>query len=544
LGSDLLSKGLAVAVIVLFLGVNVITDVIGDRPTFVNIIYVDDDNTEGPWDGTQEHPYQHVKEGIYNASNGDTIFVYNGIYYENIIIDKIINLVGENWHNTIIDANGSGNIVEISVDMVNISGFNFQNSGSNKDDNTIEIHSNYNRIFLNYIESHQNCGIFLTSSSHNNVIEGNIIDSSDYSGIYLCNSNNNIILGNNISNNTRGINLLNSRNNSIYNNSVYFNNVYGICFWSFSCQNTLLGNTVISNNNKGIYFSYSCDNILYHNNFINGTINTLGECHNIWNDDYPSGGNFWSGYKGVDKYSGYNQDMLGSDGIGDTSHIISGGKDNYPLMLPFGENMPIANFTYFVDDLTVSFDASSSFDRDGSIILYEWNLDDNTTGTGMIYNHVYVEYGIYNVKLTVIDNNRFYNNVSKIIVIFEDVPPNRPDKPSGNTSGKAGEEYIYSTSTTDPDGDQIWYKWDWGDEISGWIGPYDSGKICGASHTWDEKGSYEIKVKAKDVHDEESPWSNPLPIKMLKNKAINTSFLRFLENHPNMFPLLRQILRL
>ena len=216
----MLSKGLAVAVIVLFLGVNVISDVIGDNPTFVNIIYVDDDNTEGPWDGTQEHPYQHVQEGIDNASNGDTIFVYNGIYYENIIINKTINLIGENWHNTIIDANVSGNIVEISVDMVNISGFYFQNSGSNKDDNAIEIHSNYNRIFWNYIKSHQNCGISLMSSSGHNVIEGNIIDSSDYSGIYLCNSNSNIILGNNISNNTRGINLLNSRNNSIYNNSV------------------------------------------------------------------------------------------------------------------------------------------------------------------------------------------------------------------------------------------------------------------------------------------------------------------------------------
>jgi len=542
----LLSKGLAVAVIVLFLGVNVISDVIGDNPTFVNIIYVDDDNTEGPWDGTQEHPYQHVQEGIDNASNGDTIFVYNGIYYENIIINKTINLIGENWHNTIIDANGSGNIVEISVDMVNISGFNFQNSGSNKDDNTIEIHSNYNRIFLNYIESHQNCGIFLTSSSHHNVIEGNIIDSSDYSGIYLCNSNSNIILGNNISNNTRGINLLNSRNNSIYNNNVYFNNVYGVCFWSSSCQNTLLGNTISSNNNKGIYFSYSSDNLLYHNNFINSTINTLGECHNTWDSSYPSGGNFWSGYTGVDKYSGYNQDILGSDGIGDTSHILSEGKDNYPLMLPFGENMPIANFTYFVDELTVSFDASSSFDRDGSIISYEWNLDDNTTGTGMIYNHVYAEYGIYNVKLTVIDNNRFYNNISKIIVILEDVPPNRPDKPSGNTSGKAGEEYIYSTSTTDPDGDQVWYKWDWGDETSGWDGPYDSGDTVTASHIWDEKGDYIIKVKAKakDVHGKESPWSDPLPITMPKNKAIKTPFLQFLENHPHMFPLLRQLLRL
>ena len=127
---------------------------------------------------------------------------------------------------------------------------------------------------------------------------------------------------------------------------------------------------------------------------------------------------------------------------------------------------------------------------------------------------------------------------------MEDVPPNRPDKPSGNTSGKAGEEYIYSTSTTDPDGDQVWYKWDWGDETSGWDGPYDSDDTTTASHIWDEKGDYIIKVKAKDVHDKESPWSDPLPITMPKNKAINSPLLRFLEQHPRMFPVLRQLLGL
>jgi len=119
-------------------------------------------------------------------------------------------------------------------------------------------------------------------------------------------------------------------------------------------------------------------------------------------------------------------------------------------------------------------------------------------------------------------------------------PPITPSKPSGPKSGKAGTSYSYSSSTTDPDGDQIWYKWDWGDETSGWDGPYDSGDTATASHVWDERGDYNIKVKAKDVHDEESPWSNQLAITMPKNKIINP-FGRILENHPNLFPLLRQI---
>jgi hypothetical protein len=123
-------------------------------------------------------------------------------------------------------------------------------------------------------------------------------------------------------------------------------------------------------------------------------------------------------------------------------------------------------------------------------------------------------------------------------------PPNKPAKPSGPTNGKAGEEHTYSSSTTDPDGDQIQYWFDWGNgENSGWIGPFDSGVETSASHIWNEKGNYEIKVKAKDIYGVESEWSDPLSISMPKNKIINP-FERFLENHPHMFPMMRHLLRL
>jgi len=120
--------------------------------------------------------------------------------------------------------------------------------------------------------------------------------------------------------------------------------------------------------------------------------------------------------------------------------------------------------------------------------------------------------------------------------------PNKPAKPSGTTSGKKGEEYTYSTSTTDPDGDQVWYKWDWGDEISGWDEPYDSGDTVTVSHIWHEKGSYVIKVKAKDEHGKESEWSDPLEVAMPKNKAINPLLL-FLERLMEQFPVLEMLLQ-
>jgi len=124
-------------------------------------------------------------------------------------------------------------------------------------------------------------------------------------------------------------------------------------------------------------------------------------------------------------------------------------------------------------------------------------------------------------------------------------PPEKPSKPVGPISGKAGEEYTYSTSTTDVEGEQILFWFDWDDGTNtGWIGPFNSDETCEANHIWQEKDNYQIRVKAMDTNDYESDWSDPLHISMPKNNPINTPFLNFLENHPYMFPLLRQLLGL
>jgi len=123
--------------------------------------------------------------------------------------------------------------------------------------------------------------------------------------------------------------------------------------------------------------------------------------------------------------------------------------------------------------------------------------------------------------------------------------PEKPLIPVGPNSGKTGLEYIYSCITEDPDGDDLFYLFDWGDESdSGWIGPFNSGEECSASHTWTEKGSFEIKVKAKDIHGGESEWSDPLVVGMPKNKqSINPTFLQFLDKFLERFPLLFLLLQ-
>ncbi len=88
--------------------------------------------------------------------------------------------------------------------------------------------------------------------------------------------------------------------------------------------------------------------------------------------------------------------------------------------------------------------------------------------------------------------------------------PEMPERPEGPTEGVTGVEYVFSTSTTDPEGDQVYYMWDWNDSTySNWSGPFNSGDVVLARHTWMEGGTYDVRVKAKDIYDCESEWSEP-----------------------------------
>jgi hypothetical protein len=119
--------------------------------------------------------------------------------------------------------------------------------------------------------------------------------------------------------------------------------------------------------------------------------------------------------------------------------------------------------------------------------------------------------------------------------------PLKPGRPAGPTNGKPGIEYTFETVSTDPYDKQILYMWSWGNEnYSDWLGPLNSGEQCITSYVWNEKGTYEIKVKAKNVDGAESDWSDPLSISVSKNKIIN----RYLSNIFNSNPSIYQVFML
>src|SRR5660397_32251 len=186
-------------------------------------------------------------------------------------------------------------------------------------------------------------GIFFWNTTHSRIQNINVYNNAN--GIFLSSSSNNALISNNANlNEGYGISMLSSNNNTLIANNASENSYcgdllrigYGIWMYS-SSNNKLIGN--IASNNKG-YEGYgislfsSSNNRIFHNNLVQNQANDNSN-NNSWDNGYPSGGNYWSDYTGVDLNSGTIQNIPGSDGIGDTPYSIidgAGAQDRYPFM--------------------------------------------------------------------------------------------------------------------------------------------------------------------------------------------------------------------
>ena len=247
------------------------------------------------------------------------------------------------------------------------------------------------------------------------------------------------------------------------------------------------------------------------------------------------------------------EDIYGAQS--DFSSVLVVVMSNDPPYIPHSPSGPTVGLTW-----TPYSYSTNTTDPDGDDIRYGWDWNgDNTvdewttefypSGATANTSHSWNISGTYNVKVKAEDiygaQSDFSSAKKVVIVAIDNDPPEKPDAPTGTTFCKVGTSYSYSASTTDSDGDQIYYMFDWDDGTnSKWTGPYNTEQTISMSHIWDVKGTYHIKVKAKDEHGEESEWSDTLPITMPKNKVINTPFLRFLNSHSHMFPLLKHLLEL
>ena len=191
----------------------------------------------------------------------------------------------------------------------------------------------------------------ITSSGHGIVVERDniIIDGKGYTlqgsesgnGFFLSGVNYVTIKNVNIKGFAIGILLSAESNyNTISRNNISANSEAGIYLYMWCSDNRIFGNNIVDNAeiySVGIKFAYSSNNSICHNNFVNNSLHVYSiESVNIWDDGYPSGGNYWSDYNGTDLFSGPYQNETGSDGMGDTPYVIDeNNQDNYPLMSPW-----------------------------------------------------------------------------------------------------------------------------------------------------------------------------------------------------------------
>ena len=199
----------------------------------------------------------------------------------------------------------------------------------------VELESNYNNLTDNICLNNTFEGISI-DSSHWNTVDNNLCLYNVDDGVYLYQSSWNTIKDNDCSfNNWTGMRLsMGCHNNSVINNEMISNRIFGLTVVAH--YNTIYEN-LIEGNQWGLILDGNYSRV-YHNSFI-GNVNQAYEVGtNTWDNGYPSGGNFWSDYAGIDLYHGPVQDLEGSDGIGDTPYDSIFGTtsmDNYPLTAPF-----------------------------------------------------------------------------------------------------------------------------------------------------------------------------------------------------------------
>lgn len=298
--------------------------------------------------GTGAGNYTKIQKAIDAAGSGDTVFVYAGTYYENVYVNKTINLIGASRSNTTIDASGSKDAIQVNANWVNISGFTIKNSGLNSMDAGIELNQVNNcSIMHNNISSNGYNGIYILGTKNvkeNHIIEDNIISFNKGTGLYLrVYSSYNTIINNIIENNNKiksnseaGVNIYYfSNNNTISRNTIRNNEIHGILCYS-SDYNVIKSNEIF-NNSKGIFIPTTANgNIFYLNEFIKNTNhfsgsvstqnwNSIEKISYFYNNTNFTNylGNYWDDYSGSD---------INGDGIGESAYNVGSSKDSYPLV--------------------------------------------------------------------------------------------------------------------------------------------------------------------------------------------------------------------
>jgi len=438
---------------------------------------VSDNNLTVCQDGSCE--YLTIQDAIDFSIDFDTIQILDsGIYNELVTVDKKITL---DCNGAVIDGTGftrQGLILlessNLTIENCNLYGADFaiMNSPNTNLDSVIIRNNVFENIgsMMNFKEFSNGLIIYNSNDGWgryraiggifiDTIISDNYIRASH--GIYIFSgSHDNIITSNDIA--TRAAN----------------NNVFAL---SDSHNNTIVGNSF----GMGyVYFTgivlggSNPDNIFYSNNFNQYAIvrysNLTGTDTSIFDNGYPEGGNYWYYQPSkVDMYSGINQDKSGSDGIVDDSYdVVIRGIDNYPLLESFEgriNHLPVSMFTIdkmsrIVEGDLLEFDASSSYDIDGEIVSWKWEIRQIIDLEEIVIESVIIQEEVDSelIKNKIDDGIGLPVEAQPELIFAEEEPPSTspPVELQGNVyeytfddSGK----YVIELTVTDDSGDSDSY---------------------------------------------------------------------------------------
>jgi parallel beta-helix repeat protein len=410
-------------------------------------IYVDDSNTAGPWNGTENYPYKTIHDGMTTATDGDIIFVFSGTYHEKVDITKDVTMIGENKETTFVDGGSTGHVIYahgIAEDKIQVSLKNLTIRNA--------LGGGFDCIAFSYVT---------TGEISNN----KILNSQEGEGISIDHCKGLTIRANTIMNNKiAGISITASEQNTVENNIIQ-NNQKGIHLASFSTNSTLTSNSIRDNTMYGVYIIQSSGNSFSSNDFTDNSQNAQDTSTNMWSINNQ--GNYW------DDYNNYDNN---SDGIGDTPYSVPGGSnvDNYPLGYfkqpeqPGGGNqLPAAAFMSIspnpaVYNESVSFSGEGT-DIDGYIVGYQWRSSlDGLLSNEQTFHTSTLSLGIHTIYFKVMDDEDAWSTEKTTtltinsavnqapIASIEEITPN---------PAQQGEPVIFRGHGSDEDGVITAYKW-------------------------------------------------------------------------------------
>jgi parallel beta-helix repeat protein len=315
-----------------------------------------------------------------------------------------------------ITTSANGIIVERDNIVIDGAGYTVKGTGIGRGIelsyvNNVTVRDMEIRVFL--------YGIELFRSS-NNVISTNNLTYNDH-GIGFFRSSHNIITANNIANNRyMGITIYEGAdNNTITANSIATHSYDGI--YVEADGNTITANNIANNRHSGVYFAWASNNKLYHNNFINNKIQAVSYGLNIWDDGYPSGGNYWSDYG--ERYPDAKE--LDDSGIWDTPYVIDeNNQDNYPLMEPWTPKPPspleaLDELTQTVESYNLDTGIETSLTSKLQVAYHSLDRGNHNASTGQLTAFINQVEALRDKKLTNEQADQLTSEAQRIIDLIK-----------------------------------------------------------------------------------------------------------------------------